>query len=174
MDKNGQTKDKKEEIEKEKINQEAEELKRRVEDLDNKYKRALADYQNLEKRVREEKREWIITANRDVLLHLLPVLDTLILAKKHSKVEDKGLDLSIKQFQNLLKKEGIEKIDALGKQFDPKMMQCVKTLEGEDGKVLEEAQTGYMLYDNVLRAALVIVGKKNPSAGGEEEKEVRL
>lgn len=149
---------------------EIEELKRKIEELDNKYKRAMADYQNLEKRVREEKREWALTANRELLLHLLPVLDTLILTKKHIKVQDEGLSLSIKQLEDLLKKEGVEKIDAVEKQFDPKTMQCVETKEGEEGKILEEAQTGYMMYDDILRAALVIVGKKKT----EEEEEARI
>lgn len=136
-------------------------LKKRIEELDNKYKRALADYQNLEKRIREERNDWILRANKDLLLHLLPVLDTLILAKKHIKTQDEGLDLSIRQFQDLLKKEAVEKIEAVGKEFDPKLMQCVDTMEGTEGKVLEEIQTGYRYKDNtLLRVSLVTVGKK--------------
>jgi len=147
--------------EEKKVNKEIEELKKRLEELNNKYKRALADYQNLEKRVREEKGGWLLTVNKNLLLHLLPVLDTLILAKKHIKVQDEGLSLSIKQFEDLLEAEGVEKIDAVGKQFDPKTMQCVETQEGEDGKVLEEVQIGYRYKDNtLLRASLVRVGKK--------------
>lgn len=162
------TSENKEEVEKQdekheqekKENKEVEELKKRAEELDNKYKRALADYQNLEKRAREERNEWILRSNKDLLLHLLPVLDTLILAKKHIKVQDEGLDLSIRQFQDLLKREAVEKIEAVGKEFDPKLMQCVDTIEGEEGKILEEVCAGYMLHDQVLRVALVKVGKK--------------
>lgn len=131
-----------------------------IEDLDKKYKRALADYQNLEKRVREERNDWILRANKDLLLHLLPVLDTLILAKKHIKAQDEGLDLSIRQFQDLLKREAVEKIEAVGKTFDPKLMQCVDTMEGEEGKILEEIRAGYMLHNKVLRVALVKVGRR--------------
>ncbi|MEK7534189.1 MAG: nucleotide exchange factor GrpE [Patescibacteria group bacterium] len=146
--------------EEKKVNKEIEELKKRLEELDNKYKRALADYQNLEKRVREEKREWLLTVNKDLLLHLLPVLDTLILAKKHIKVHDEGLSLSIKQFEDLLKAEGVERIETVGKSFDPHLMQCVETIEGEEGKIVEEIRAGYKLHNTVLRAALVKVGKK--------------
>lgn len=148
-----------------------EELKKKIEDLDNKYKRALADYQNLEKRVAEERKEWILKANKDLLLHLLPVLDTLILAKKHVKVADEGLSLSIKQFQDLLSAEGVEKIDVVGKQFDPNIMQCVETQEDEEGKVLDEIRTGYKYkYDGtILREALVRVGKKRIEKKEEEK-----
>jgi len=136
-----------------------EELKRKIEEFEDKYKRALADYQNLEKRVAEERKEWIIKANKDLLLHLLPVLDTLMLAEKHIKVGYEGLSLGIKQFQDLLKNENIERIATLGKNFDPRLMECIEIIGGEEGKVLEEIRAGYMLYDKVLRVAQVKVGK---------------
>lgn len=176
MDKNDKIKNKEENKleEEKKENKAVEELKRKVEESDNKYKRALADYQNLEKRAKEERNEWILRANKDLLLHLLPVLDTLILANKHIKVYDEGLSLSIKQFQDLLKTEGVEKIDAVGKQFDPKAMQCVETQEGADGKILEEVRVGYMLHDQVLRAALVKVGKAKIEKEEEEKAKEQL
>ena len=142
-----------------KADEEVEALKATVEEVDNKYKRALADYQNLEKRVREERGEWIVKANRDLLLHLLPILDTLMLVAKHIKVEDQGLTLSISQFLDILKAEGVEKIETIGKKFDPSIMQCVETVSGEEGKVLEDVRSGYSLNGNVLRPALVKVGK---------------
>lgn len=137
---------------------EADELKKQVEDCENKYKRALADYQNLEKRSIEQRKEWIKSANRDLLLRLLPVLDTLILASQH--VQDQGVAASIKQFEDVLKSEGVEKIEVVGQQFNPQTMECVITTEGEEGKVLEELQAGYMLYDKILQPAKVKVGKK--------------
>ena len=135
------------------------ELKKTIEELEDKYKRALADYQNLEKRVAEERKELIRRANKDLLLRFLPVLDTLMLAIKHIKTQDKGLSLSLKQFQDVLKGEGVEKIEVVGKQFDPNLMQCVETVTGEAGKVLDEIRPGYKLSNLLLRAALVKVGK---------------
>lgn len=128
------------------------------EELENQLKRALADYQNLEKRVGQERLEWIRSANKELMLRLLPVLDTLMLASQH--VADKGLQLSIQQFLDVLKSEGVERIETVGKHFDPKQMECVQTEEGEEGKVLEEVRPGYTLYDQVLRVAQVKVGKK--------------
>jgi molecular chaperone GrpE len=160
MDKNDLKTKKDDKQEKKEETKHIEELKQKTEELENNYKRALADYQNLEKRVREERNDRILRANKDLLLHLLPVLDTLMLAKKHIKVGDEGLDLSIKQFHDVLKNENVERIETQGANFDPHLMECIESIEGEEGKVLEEIRTGYKLHDTVLRAALVKVGKK--------------
>lgn len=133
-------------------------------ELEAQVKRTLADYQNLEKRSQEEKYYWIKTANKELLLRLLPVLDTLTLAHKHAK--DESLSVSIQQFLDVLKGEGVTRVETKGKEFDPKTMECVvtedvdpTTASGQEGKVLEELRTGYMLRDMVLRPAQVKVGK---------------
>ncbi len=129
------------------------------ENLENQLKRALADYQNLEKRMASERSEWVKTANRGLLLRLLPALDNLMLAQKHT--EDKGVSLSVDQILNAFKDEGVGRIEVLGKDFDPNLMEAVSTAEGEEGKVVEEVRTGYTLFGQVLRPAQVIVGKSN-------------
>lgn len=132
-------------------------LKNQISEFEDKYKRALADYQNLERRTEEQKREWIMQASKNVILKILPVLDTLMLAQKH--IEDKGLTISIDQFLKALQDEGITRIKAVGEKFDPHLMEAIGTMEGKEGQVLEEVRTGYRLYDTVLRSAQVIVGK---------------
>lgn len=150
-----------------KINKESTEL----EDLENQLKRVLADYQNLEKRIAEEKSSWIKLANKDLLLKLLPGLDNLILAQKHT--QDEGIKLSIKHFLDILEQVGVRKIETLGRDFDPKLMEAVSTQEVDpfaassiggqagqgDGKVVDELRAGYTLNDSVLRPAQVVVGK---------------
>ncbi|HZE86779.1 MAG TPA: nucleotide exchange factor GrpE [Methylomirabilota bacterium] len=133
-------------------------LKELADQIENNYKRAIADYHNLQKRVQEEKSEWIRSANKDLLLRLLPVLDTLMLASNHLK--DQGLTVSINQFLDILKGEGVIQIKTVGEEFNPHLMECITTEEGEEGKVLEELRAGYLLYDKVLRPAQVKVGKK--------------
>lgn len=158
-----------------KANKETEELRQQLEECENKYKRALADYQNLERRVQEERLEWIKSANKELILRLLPVLDILILANQH--VKDEGLRLSVQQFLDALKNEGVERIETVGKSFDPRLMECVDTVEVDpsagsgqgDGEVLTETRAGYTLESKVLRPALVKVGKKK-SEKKEEEK----
>ena len=129
--------------------------------LENQLKRALADYQNLEKRIASEKSCWILASNKNLLLRLLPGLDSLLLAEKHT--QDEGVKLSIKHFIDSLEAEGVKKIETVGRTFDPNLMEAITTQEGEEGKILEEVRAGYMLYDSVLRPAQVIVGKSATS-----------
>ncbi|MCL5009975.1 MAG: nucleotide exchange factor GrpE [Patescibacteria group bacterium] len=136
-----------------------EDLGERLEDYKNRYKRVLADYQNLEKRAREERAAWITTANKDLILRILPILDTLVLAGKHST--DETLKIVRDQFLGVLKGEGVIKIETKDKNFDPKLMECVETVEGQEGKVVEETRAGYLLHGTLIRPALVKVGKHN-------------
>lgn len=133
-----------------------EQLQQHISDLDQKAKRYLADYQNLQRRVQEERISWIRNANKDLLLKFLPVLDTLMLAGKHS--DDKGLTISIAQFEDVLKEADVTRIKTTGEVFDPATMECVTTKEGKEDVVMEELRPGYMLGDTVLRSAQVIVG----------------
>lgn len=138
----------------------------RYEALEHQLKRALADYQNLDKRSKEEKREWIRSASKGLLLRLLPVLDTLIMASQHSA--DGNLKVALLQFQEVLALEGVALIKTEGKEFNPATMECIVTEEvnpsagsGQlEGKVTGELRPGYMLYESVLRPAQVKVGKK--------------
>ena len=147
-------KDNKEETKKDEVAH----LKLKIEELENQVKRIFADYQNLEKRVTFERREWLIKANKDLILRLLPALDFLLLSSKH--IEDEGLKLSIQKFFDILKEEGVEKIEAQGKEFDPNLMEGIKTVEGEENKVVEELRAGFKMGDQVLRPAQVAVGKQ--------------
>lgn len=134
-------------------------LEARLEGTENKYRRALADYQNLQKRTQDERIELIRSANKDLLLRILQVLDTLILAQQH--VQDKNLEVSINHFLDILKSEGVIRIKTVGEDFDPAVMEAIATAEGEEGKVVNEVRVGFMLNDKLLRAAQVTVGKEN-------------
>lgn len=127
-----------------------------VENLKNQIARTLADYQNLEKRVAQEKEDLVKSANRGLILRLLPALDTLLLAQKHTK--DEGINLSVKQIFDTLEREGLKKIETQGQDFDPQFMEAVHVADGEEGKVVEELRPGFLLNDKVLRAVQVAVG----------------
>lgn len=133
-------------------------LKDELEASDAKYKRAIADYQNLEKRVRDERGEYTLRANEQMLVRIIPILDTLMLAAKHD--ENPTLAISISQFLDVLKSEGVTKIETENKSFDPNLMEVIEKVEDGD-MVVEEVRPGYMLYDKLLRPAQVKVGKKN-------------
>ena len=127
-------------------------------DLEGQLKRALAYYQNLERRIDEERR--LLSALSSALLcgKLLPVLDNLENAQKHLK--DEGLEMVIKQFNDVLESEGVEEITAEGSPFDPNFHEAVEILESEkDGVVLKVLAKGYKINDKVLRPAQVAVGR---------------
>jgi len=133
-------------------------LEEKLEETNNKYLRALADYQNLQKRVNAERQDWLKIANKELLLRLLPILDTLILAHKHTGSEE--LKVGVSQFIDTLKAEGVIKIETAGQDFNPQFMEVVEVIEGADGKVLDEVRAGFMIYEKLLRPAQVKVGKK--------------
>lgn len=133
------------------------ELEERIQELENNWKRALADYKNLERRVDEEKREVISFSNMLLISRLLPILDSLEMLEQH--INDTGLKLTAKQLKQALEEEGLEKVNAEGKDFDPDTMDAMETVEGEQGKIIEVIQTGYKLKDKLIRPAKVKVGK---------------
>jgi len=140
-----------------KTNKKVKQLKDKNKKLTEKWKRALADYQNLEKRIEKEKQAFVKFSTASLMDKLLAVVDDLERAEKHLK--DKGLSIAVKQFKTVLQSEGIEEIKAQGKKFDPEKMDCVSMAEGKKNIVTTICQKGYKLNDKILRPAKVEVGK---------------
>ncbi len=138
------------------------ELEVKITEITNNWKRALADYQNMERRVKEEKEQFAKYAKADVIEKLLPVLDNLEKTKEH--LRDQNLEISIKHLWDILTNEGLTEIKTLGEKFNPLTMHAIEAVPGEEGKVIGVFQKGYCLFDKVLRPAQVRVGK------GKEEK----
>jgi molecular chaperone GrpE len=147
-------------------NIEVENLKKNIVDLEsqlvevtNRWKVALADYQNLEKREREDKLNFIKYASKSFIEKILPVVDTL--ESLHVHLKDQGLELALKELHKILKESGVEKIIVKDKDFDINLMEAVTMTEGEeDNKVFNEVRCGYLMHGAVLRPARVIVSKK--------------
>ena len=141
------------------IKLQVETLKKEVEDYKSKYLRALADYQNLEKRIVQEKDEIRKCANSILLLQLLPFLDHL--EKAEVFIKDPGLKMIKDNFLNLLEKLGLKEIKILNQEFDPNLAEAVDIVNGkQDNLVVEVTQKGYLYQDRVLRVAQVKVSKK--------------
>lgn len=134
------------------------ELETKILELESNWKRALADYKNLEKRVTEEKEAVVAFSNLILISRLLSVLDNLENLENH--LDDVGLKLTIKEFGQILKDEGLKDVAALGRDFDSGIMEAVETVEGEENKVVAVLRKGYMLKDKLIRPARVRVGKK--------------
>lgn len=146
---------------------ETERLQAEVGQYKEQYLRVLADYQNLERRVQEQRRELLVSAGRDILLRILPILDTLQLAEKHSK--DQAITASIKQFLAILSAENVKRIETERKEFDPLTMECVTTAAGKENIILEELRAGYLLGEKVLRTAQVVVGDGSAKQNSDEK-----
>jgi len=141
----------------------------KYEDLNNKYLRLAADFDNFRKRTIQEKEELSKYASCEVLKKLTTVLDTFDRAQEHLKEIDncqtvkESYDVAIKQLIETLKKCGMEEIEALGKEFNPNEHEAitqVPTSEFEPDTVAFVAQKGYKMGDRVIRPALVGVAKK--------------
>ena len=145
----------------EKLKKHEEELEAKAKEYEEKYRRALADYRNLEQRVQVERVQYSKLANRWLLEALLEPLDFMEKATEH--IEDKGLQMVITRFYQVLESEGLKEIDAMGKMFDEKTMEAIDTVEGEEGKVIKVAAKGFMLHDQVLRHVKVVVGNGEKS-----------
>jgi len=150
-----------------------EHLEKKNNGFENKYKRALADYQNLLKRTAQEKVEFVKYANEDLILSIIPVYDNLKLARTHADSIQtnadsggltrnqagfngwaEGLEHVIRQFKDVLESMGVEEIKTVGEKFDHNTMEAV---EGRGEKVVKEVRSGYKLNGKVIIAAKVIV-----------------
>ncbi len=147
-------------------NQEIEKLKKDLEEMTEHAKRTMADLQNLRKRQEEERNFIIQLANTELIKNLLPVLDNLNRAKENTKTnldEDlsewvKGIEMSITQLHETLKKAGLTEIEALGTAFNPDLHEALLEDKGEKDIVIEELEKGYMVGNRVIRHSKVKVG----------------
>jgi len=153
-----------------------EEEKAKAERHLNNWQRAEADFDNYKKRAEQERSESTKFANMVLILSLLPILDDLerafnsLPAKLAQLTWIDGIRLIYRKLQATLEARGLSEIKTLGENFDPTVHEAVSQGEGEEGKVIEELQKGYKLYDRVIRPALVVVGKGKEEEKKEEEK----
>jgi len=119
------------------------------------WQRAKADYINLEKRTAHEKAEWIKFSNAELILNLLPILDSFEEAIKHDK--SGGILQLYNQLKDLLKKEGLEEIKSLGEKFNPELHEVIENEKGDEkeGTITEEIQRGYKLHGKLIRPARI-------------------
>ncbi|MCX7996305.1 MAG: nucleotide exchange factor GrpE [Patescibacteria group bacterium] len=125
-----------------------------------KYLRAMADYQNLERRVQDERQELIPMIRRQIIKEFLPVLANLDTAEKF--ITDPGLKMIKDQFMQTLGNLGVTEIDVVGKPFDPHTAEAIEAVPGnEDGIVVEVLRKGYQINGKVIQHAQVKVSKKS-------------
>ena len=134
----------------------------RADEINEKYMRMLAEYDNFRKRSAKEREGVYADAVSDTLSSILPVLDNLERAEACKDAEGlaKGLELTLKSFRDTLERLGIQEIEALGKTFDPNVHNAVFHVEDDaygENEIVEVLMKGYMKGDKVVRYAMVKV-----------------
>jgi molecular chaperone GrpE len=138
------------------------------------WQRSQADLENWIKRAEREKSEIIESANRMLILDLLPILDDFERALASPPVEldgenwTEGIRLIYNRFKAVLETYGLAEIKAEGEQFDPQFHEAVGQVEGEEGTVVEELRKGYKFRGKLLRPSMVMVGKENKDMTEQE------
>jgi molecular chaperone GrpE len=141
------------------------------------WQRAAADYQNLKRRVEQERSEVGRVANASLVFNLLPLMDDIERALRNVDAKLAGLTwidgiwLIYRKFQAVLESAGVKEIEADGQPFDPNVHEAISEAPGEEGKVVSVVQKGYALGDRVIRPAMVVVGRgasQEPGTGNQE------
>ena len=135
-----------------------------------KYLRMFADFDNAKRRHAREKQEWFSTAGKDVILDILPVVDDFERAMQmetseansDEKLESEGVQLIYQKLAGVLKKRGVEAIDAYGMTFDDALHEALTEIPADPdmkGKVVDVVEKGYTMNGKLIRHAKVVVGK---------------
>ncbi|HNB62562.1 MAG TPA: nucleotide exchange factor GrpE, partial [Saprospiraceae bacterium] len=143
-------------------------LKGKVAELEDKNLRLFAEFENFRRRTQKEKLELMMTAAKDTLSALLPVLDDFDRAKKIvDDVEEKdpfteGVLLVYNKLFNVLKSKGLQVLESNGQPFDAELHDAISHIPVSDpslsGKVIDTVERGYLLNDKLIRHAKVVVG----------------
>ncbi|MDD6135191.1 MAG: nucleotide exchange factor GrpE [Selenomonadaceae bacterium] len=146
---------------------EAQQLEKLTADLKEKEERVLrlqADFENFRRRTAKEKEELSAVVTQGILKDMLPLLDNFERAMaaeaKDGEAFQKGVEMIFTQFGEVLKKNGLEKIETEGQKFDPNFHQAVMRVQNEeleDDDIAQELQKGYMVKGRVIRPSMVQV-----------------
>ncbi len=162
------------------IEEELSETKKLIQEKDNLSKEYLkhlerlqADFDNYKKRQEKKQKEFIEFANEGLINNLLSVIDNLERAldstknEKDTKAIKEGINNTLKEFRNILNKEGVKPMQSIGHRFDPYKHEAIMKIETDkyqEDTVVEEFQKGYYIKSKILRPAIVkvAVSSNNP------------
>lgn len=135
-----------------------------------KFLRLYAEFENYKRRTSKEKLEMLLTASKDIIVQLLPVIDDMERAFKmldgqseEVKKELEGFKLIHKKFYSILEAKGLKPIEAVGQKFDVELHEAITKIpaptDDMKGKVVDEVEKGYTLNDSVVRYSKVVIGE---------------
>lgn len=152
-----------------KLKNENEELQAKADELQDKYLRLFAEFDNYKKRTMKEKVDLMATAAKGTLSALLPVLDDFDRAKMNAESDDsaepfsEGVSMVYQKLFNILSQKGLSPMESTGEIFDPELHEAITEIpapnEDMKGKVVDTIEKGYKLKDTIIRHAKVVVGK---------------
>ena len=153
----------KEEIKEVKNNDELQTKQIELDELNDRYKRIFAEFENYKKRTQKEKENLYNSILGDIIMTVLPVIDNLEIAvNAECKDENykQGVELVQKQFKEFLAKNKVQEIPALGETFDPSQHEAVSSIQ-DDSKgvqeIVQEYRKGYKIGEKVIRHSMVVV-----------------
>jgi len=143
-------------------------LAQQLADTKDKYLRLYADFDNFRRRNAKEKLEMVKTANQDLIVSLLSILDDFERAKKNTAKTPEnttileGIDLIYNKLFKLLEQKGLKAMQSIGEAFDADLHEAITQIpapsEDMKGKIVDEVEKGYVLDEKVIRFAKVVVG----------------
>lgn len=139
-----------------------------LEEIKDKYLRLYADFDNYRKKIQKDKEDLVKYANESLIYELLPAIDSLEMALKHTpeggpeavQSLKQGVENTLREMVRTLEKFGVKAIEALNKPFDPAYHHAMSQVERNDvesNTVVEEFRKGYLYKDKVLRPSMVAV-----------------
>jgi len=135
----------------------------KIEEKEDRLKRIAAEFDNYKKRSCKEKENMHSSMLSDIVSNFLPIVDNLEKALE-AKTEDEnykqGIELVLKQFKDVLQANGVKEIEAVGKTFDPELHEAVGSVVDEnlgEKEIKEEYRKGYIIDSKVIRHSLVVV-----------------
>ena len=137
--------------------------KTELEELEDRYKRLFAEFENYKKRSSKERENLYNMITGEVLLVMLPIMDNLDKAASSETTDtsyQEGVKMVVKQYEAALEKFGLKTIETIGKRFDPELHEAVSHIEDDtkgEQEIVEEYRKGYMIGTKVIRHALVVV-----------------
>ena len=158
---NKEKEEKQEEVQTEKT--ELELKQEELDDITDRYKRVLAEFENFKKRSSKERESLYSSILGDVVEAMLPVVDNLENAAKVATQDEnykKGIEMVLKQFKDVLQSKGVEEIKTVGETFDPSLHEAVSSIQDEnlgEKEIAQEYRKGYKIGSKVIRHSMVVV-----------------
>ena len=137
--------------------------KEQYDELDDRYKRVLAEFENFKKRSLKEREGLYNSVLADIILGMLPAMDNLENAMKAECKDEnykQGIELVYKQFKDFLEKNGVQEIPAIGETFDPSVHEAVSSVQDDTKgaqEIVQEYRKGYKIGSKVIRHSMVVV-----------------